>query len=82
MGYGPLAHFNGPSSTLARKLFGYFGELQSDFCENLTKFYQISHKILVYLTDFSSQIMSCTVLSHQTIEDTHFMWHPDQNMKC
>ena len=25
-----------------------FGELQTDFCENLTEFYQISLKILVY----------------------------------
>ena len=45
-------------------------------------FYQIALKILVYLTDFCPQIMACMVLSHQTIEDTHFMWHPDQNMKC
>ena len=52
------------------------------FCENLTEFYQISLKILVYLADFCPQIMACMVLSHQTIEDTHFMWHPDQNMKC
>ena len=56
------------------------GELQSDFCENITEFYQISLKIFVYLTDFSSQIMTYMVLSHQTIEDTHFMRHPDQHL--
>ena len=35
------------------------GEFHSDFCENLTEFYQISLKILVYLTDFSPQFMAC-----------------------
>ena len=34
-------------------------ELLSDFCENLTEFYQISLKILVYLADFCPQIMAC-----------------------
>ena len=34
------------------------GELQSDFCKNLTEFYQISLKNLLYLTDFSSQLMA------------------------
>ena len=32
---------------------------QSDFCENLTEFYQITLKILVNLTDFSPPVMSC-----------------------
>ena len=35
------------------------GEFQSDFCENLTEFYQISLKILVNLTDFSPQVKAC-----------------------
>ena len=35
------------------------GELQSDFCKNLTEFYQISLKNLPYLTDFSPQLMAC-----------------------
>ena len=35
------------------------GELQSDFSENLTEFYQISLKSLVYLTDFSPKLMAC-----------------------
>ena len=35
------------------------GELQSDFCINLTEFYQISLKNLPYLTDFSPQLMAC-----------------------
>ena len=35
------------------------GELQSDFCENLTEFYPISLKDLPYLTDFSPQLMAC-----------------------
>ena len=29
------------------KAFGDFGEFQTDFCENLTDFYQISLKLLV-----------------------------------
>ena len=32
--------------------------LQSDFCKNLTEFYQISLKNLPYLTDFSPQLMA------------------------
>ena len=28
-------------------------------CENLTEFYQISLKFLVYLTDFTPQFMAC-----------------------
>ena len=47
--------------TLKLKLFGLIGRegggggggVLSDFCENLTEFYQISLKYLVYLTDFS-----------------------------
>ena len=39
-----------------------FGEFQSDFCENLTVFYQIFLKILVYLTDFSPQFMACMLI--------------------
>ena len=35
------------------------GGLQSDFCKNLTEFYQISRKKLPYLTDFSPQLMTC-----------------------
>ena len=35
------------------------GELQSEFCKNLTEFYQISLKKLPYLTDFSPQLMAC-----------------------
>ena len=35
------------------------GEFQSDFCENLTEFWQISLKIWVNLTDFSPQVMAC-----------------------
>ena len=35
------------------------GKLQSDFCENLTEFYQISLKNVPYLTDFSPQLMAC-----------------------
>ena len=38
------------------------GEPQSDFYENLTEFYQISLKILVYLTDFSPQFMALMLL--------------------
>ena len=34
-------------------------ELQSDFCKNLTEFYQISLKNLPYLTDFSPHLMAC-----------------------
>ena len=34
-------------------------EFQSDFCKNLTKFYQISLKNLPYLTDFNPQLMAC-----------------------
>ena len=34
------------------------GELQSDFCKNLTEFYQISLKIFPNLTDFSPQLMA------------------------
>ena len=43
-------------------LFGYKGVFQSDFCEYLTEFYQISLKILVNLTDFSPQVMACTCM--------------------
>ena len=39
------------------------GEFQGDFCENLTEFYQISLKVLVYLTDFKS---------HRIFEFTRF----------
>ena len=35
------------------------GKFQSDFCENLTEFYQMSLKMLAYLTDFSSQFIAC-----------------------
>ena len=34
------------------------GELQIDFCKNLTEFYLISLKHLSYLTDFSLQLMA------------------------
>ena len=34
------------------------GELESDFCKNLTEFYQISLKNLPHLTDFSPQLMA------------------------
>ena len=37
------------------------GVFKSDFCENLTEFYQISLKILFNLTDFSPQVMACMV---------------------
>ena len=36
-----------------------FEELQSDFCKNLTEFYQISLNNLHYLTDFSPKLMAC-----------------------
>ena len=39
-------------------LFDYFGTLQSDFCKNLTEFYQISFRNLPYLIDFSPQLMA------------------------
>ena len=35
------------------------GELQRDFCKNLTEFNQISLKILPYVTDVSPQLMAC-----------------------
>ena len=37
----------------------YLGSLKAVFCKSLTEFYQISLKILPYLTDFSSQLMAC-----------------------
>ena len=40
--------------TLKQKVFGYKGEFQSDFNENLTDIFQISLKILVNFTDFKS----------------------------
>ena len=39
--------------------FGGRGRLLFDFCETLTVLYQISLKSLVYLTDFSPQLMAC-----------------------
>ena len=38
-----------------------FGELQSDFCKNLTEFDQIFLKNLPYLTDLSPQLMACMI---------------------
>ena len=35
------------------------GDLQIDFCKNLTEFDQISLKNLPYLTDFCPQLMAC-----------------------
>ena len=35
------------------------GELLSDFCKNHTEFYKISLKNLLYLPDFSPQLMAC-----------------------
>ena len=40
------------------------GEIQSDFCKNLTEFYQIANKKELYLTDFSSQLMVCMAIKH------------------
>ena len=40
-------------------LLTILGEIQSDFCKNLTEFYQISLKNLPYLADFSPQLMAC-----------------------
>ena len=37
-------------------------ELKSYFCKSLTEFYQISLKILLNFTDFSSQLMACMQL--------------------
>ena len=50
-----------------------WGELQSDFSDNLTEFYQISLKILVYLTDFSPQFMACMTLTVACLTQVH---HP------
>ena len=47
------------ASYIKIKVFGFKGEFQSDFCENLTEFCQISLKILVNLTDFNPQAMAC-----------------------
>ena len=47
------------ASYIQIKAFDYFGGLQSDFCKNLTEFYQSSIKNLLYLTDFSPQLMAC-----------------------
>ena len=41
------------------KGFCLFWGSSSDFCKNLTEFYQISLKNLSYLTDFSTQHMAC-----------------------
>ena len=37
----------------------FWGSSKSDFCKNLPEFYQISHKNLPDLTDFSPQLMAC-----------------------
>ena len=39
--------------TLRKRFLVTVGEFQGSFCENLTEFYQISLKMLVYLTDLS-----------------------------
>ena len=46
------------ASYIKIKVFGFKGEFQSNYCENLTEFYQISLKILVNLTDFNPQAMA------------------------
>ena len=41
------------------KAFWLLWGSSTGFCENPVQFYQISLKILVYLTDFSPQFMAC-----------------------
>ena len=47
------------TSYIIKGLLTILLELQSDFCKNLTEFYQISLKNLPHLTDFSPQLMAC-----------------------
>ena len=41
------------------------GELQSDFCKNLTEFYQISLKNLPHPPDVSPQLMACMKVAYE-----------------
>ena len=47
------------ASYIKIKVFDYVWGAKSDFCKNLTEFYQIALEHLFYLTDCSPQLMAC-----------------------